>query len=97
MKSRTESRLQHMDKILSSHFVKNREDFSVADIAAYLGLNHSIARRYLESLVDGNKLQCRLNAAGHYVYNRKPPSLLRMPWRKKTNQELGIVAWQSMA
>jgi len=91
MTIRTENRIDCMNRIMASSLVEKGDNFSVSDVAALLDVNHSIALRYLTDLADGNKLDCRENKAGHYVYSRKLPPLLRMPWRKLTNEQVGIV------
>jgi len=100
--AKTKLKHEQQEKILASHFIKNREEFSVADIAQWLGIHHAIAARYLNELADGAQIARRVADAeyvkisghgphGTHVYSRKPTAFARMRIRKHTDEQLGIV------
>jgi Fic family protein len=89
---KTKLKHEQQEKILASHFIKNREEFSVADIAQWLGIHHAIAARYLNELADGAQIARRNKNSGEIAFSKKAPALLTKAWRFRTDEQLGIVA-----
>jgi len=79
-----------LERILASHFVESGEYFSVADVAAWLGVEHTIARYYLNELADGSKLAQRQSSGGELVFAKKPSPLLKKAWRTRSDRDVGI-------
>ena len=90
--AKTKLKHEQQEKILASHFIKNREEFSVADIAQWLGIHHAIAARYLNELADGAQIARRNKNSGEIAFSKKAPALLTKAWRFHTDEQLGIVA-----
>jgi Fic family protein len=91
-KKQSQFKAENQAKILASHFIKNREEFSVADIAQWLGIHHAIAARYLSELADGAQIARRNKNSGEIAFSKKAPALLTKAWRLRTDAELGIIS-----
>jgi len=83
---------ENIIRLLASPFYRGGENFTVADIAHYLPTSHSNASLYLGDLAREGKLYSRISNGGATVYSKRSIELLRQPWRKISNESLGLVA-----
>ena len=90
-----QDRVENLNTIIASTFVKSGEMFSVADIAHFLDVNHATAAKYLDDLMEEGRLsrykaKTQSKNGASWVYSKKATGFISRKIRKHTDEELGI-------